>query len=72
MAGPHLTGVVALMWSANPDLIGDIATTEEILNTTAQPYDGWLPDCVEPGRPNNAAGYGIVDAYSAVQEALAR
>ncbi len=30
MAGPHVVGVVALMWSANPSLIGDIETTWEI------------------------------------------
>lgn len=72
MAGPHVAGVVALMWSANPGLIGDIPATEEILNRTAQTYDSWLPDCVSPGRPNNAVGYGILDAYSAVKAALER
>ncbi len=38
MAGPHVVGVVALMWSANPALIGDIERTEEILRTTATPF----------------------------------
>ena len=37
MAGPHIVGVVALMWSANPKLIGDIDRTEQILRETAQP-----------------------------------
>ncbi len=72
MAGPHLAGVVALMWSANPALIGDINRTEQILNETASPYTGLLPDCVTPGTPNNAVGYGILDAYEAVSEALGR
>lgn len=38
MAGPHVAGVVALLWSANPALIGDIAGTEAILQQTATPY----------------------------------
>lgn len=70
MAGPHVAGVVALMWSANPTLIGDIELTEQLLNETAVPYSGWLPECVTPGRPNNGAGYGIVNAYDAVRRAL--
>jgi hypothetical protein len=71
MAGPHVAGVVALMWSANPSLIGNIERTEEILRMTATPYDGSLPSCVNsPGIPNNAVGYGIVDAYEAVKMAL--
>ena len=40
MAGPHLAGVVALMWSANPALIGDIDGTEAILRQTARPFSG--------------------------------
>ena len=70
MAGPHVVGVVALMWSANPKLIGDIDRTEEILHRTAKPYTGALPTCVKNGTPNNAAGYGVVDAYAAVVEAM--
>ena len=72
MAGPHVAGVVALMWSANPSLIGDIDRTEQILNETAAPYTGPLPNCVDPGTPNNAVGYGILDAYAAVSRALGR
>jgi hypothetical protein len=71
MAGPHASGVVALMWSANPALIGDIDRTEAILIQSAQPFTGTLPDC--PGAadfPSTAAGYGILDAYGAVQLAL--
>lgn len=71
MAGPHVAGVVALMWAANPDLIGEVNLTEQILNETAQPYRGFLPECVEAsGEERNAVGYGIVDAYAAVQKAL--
>ncbi len=72
MAGPHVAGVVALMWSANPALIGEIDRTEQILRDTAQPYTGEWPACVtERGRPNNAVGYGVLDALAAVKAALA-
>jgi subtilisin family serine protease len=109
MAGPHVAGVVALLWSANPALIGDIERTEQILRETAQPFSGEMtslsemlaaeqevdpaqepsPEAVEAAAaplgggeacilqggggetPNNLVGYGIVDAYAAVQRALA-
>jgi len=103
MAGPHVAGVVALMWSANPDLIGDIDRTEEILRLTATPFTGrvntsvlgealdqldaagaglplveqgadtaTLGDCYLTGDvvPNNLTGYGVVNAYGAVEMAL--
>ena len=37
MAGPHVAGTVALVWSAQPALIGDIGATEELLCQTALP-----------------------------------
>ena len=42
MAGPHVAGVVALLWSANRALIGDIDRTEQILRETAQPFSGHM------------------------------
>jgi len=71
MAGPHVAGVVALMWSAQPKLIGNIDRTEQILTETARPYEGARPDCSDAGVPNDATGYGVVDAYAAVKAALA-
>ncbi len=75
MAGPHVVGVVALLWSANPKLIGDIDRTEQILRETAQPRkylrDGDAIVCGDPNAiPNDFFGYGIVDAYAAVRRAL--
>jgi subtilisin family serine protease/membrane protease YdiL (CAAX protease family) len=35
MAGPHVTGLVALIWSANPALIGQIEATEAIIRQSA-------------------------------------
>jgi hypothetical protein len=70
MAGPHVTGLVALLWSANPDLIGDVDTTEQIIDSTARfiPADtlcGGVSD-----EENNDGGYGEVDALEAVRMAL--
>lgn len=71
MAGPHVTGVVALLWSAAPALIGDIERTERIIAETAQPVLVPPSDCGDPSEwPNNTAGYGLVDAYAAVAQAL--
>ncbi len=73
MAGPHIVGVVALMWSANPRLIGDIDTTERILRETATPYTGALDasTCDLGTHPEWAVGAGTVNAYAAVEAALA-
>jgi subtilisin family serine protease len=68
MAGPHVVGVVALMWSAQPKLIGDVDKTEQILLATADPYDGQQVGCFD-GSPHDAVGAGSVDAYAAVQAA---
>jgi subtilisin family serine protease len=71
MAGPHVVGVVALIWSAQPDLIGDIDATEQLIIDTAQPYNGDRSlGCFDGNQPNAAYGYGIVDVYEAVRKAL--
>jgi hypothetical protein len=72
MAGPHLAGVVALLWSAQPELIGDIDRTEQIIVETARPYTGVRSGCFDGNIPNTAVGYGIVDAYAAVKMALGK
>jgi subtilisin family serine protease len=36
MAGPHVAGAVALLWSVEPDLVSDVDRTEAILTQTAQ------------------------------------
>jgi len=70
MAGPHVCGVVALLWSARPQLVRDIATTKTILQNTANPAVtvsaqtcGGIPSTQIP---NNSFGYGRVDALAAV------
>ena len=75
MAGPHTVGVVALLWSAVPDLIGQVPATEQYLRETANksvvgtacgsgastaPWNTW----------DNTYGYGRIDSLAAVQAAL--
>jgi subtilisin family serine protease len=65
MATPHVAGVVALMWAANPKLAGDVTRTTEILKTTATPVsaNGRTCDGV------SASGAGLVNAPAAVAAA---
>jgi hypothetical protein len=54
-----VAGVVALMWSANPRLVGDVARTRQILAQTAG--GARIDGC--------AGSAGIVDAFAAVRAA---
>jgi len=56
MAGPHVSGVVALMRSVNPDI--EVDAIKEILIQTAR-------DEGTPGEDNDY-GWGCIDAYEAV------
>ncbi len=70
MAAPHVAGVVALMWSANPRLVGDIETTRRILRASAR--TPLAPaDPTQCGPVANLTGAGIVDAEAAVTAAMA-
>lgn len=73
MAGPHVAGAVALLWQANPALVGRVDATAELLRKTAQPmfYPGETCGGVDSGvsHPNNSAGWGVLDVLLAVQVA---
>jgi serine protease AprX len=73
MAGPHVVGAVALMISANPDLAGKVDLIEQILEQTAVPKttDQMCGDIPGSEVPNNTYGYGRIDAFAAVEAALA-
>ncbi len=60
MATPHVSGVAALLWSANPDWTN--VQIREAMDMTAL-------DLGEPGR-DIAYGYGLVQAYDALQYLL--
>jgi uncharacterized repeat protein (TIGR01451 family) len=67
MAGPHVAGTVALLWSAEPALVGDVDATEQIVAQTARPRVDTSCGGAPGGRPNNVYGWGIVDALAAVR-----
>ena len=70
MSAPHVTGLVALLLSANPSLIGQVDRIENMIEskfcqlTSTQNCGGILGSEV----PNNTYGYGRVDAWAAELE----
>ena len=68
MATPHVSGVVALLWSANPALVGNIAATVDLLQRNADFRSD--TQCGSAGPPNNVYGWGIINALTAVQNSL--
>jgi subtilisin family serine protease len=74
MAGPHVAGAAALLWSAAPHLRGDVEATEAVIarsarpRTTAEGCGGDGPHEV----PNNVYGWGVLDALAAVERTLSR
>lgn len=71
MASPHVAGAVALLLSAEPDLIGQVDQVEEILRRTALPLTSGQTCGGVPGSqtPNNTYGWGRIDVAAAVQMA---
>jgi subtilisin family serine protease len=71
MASPHTAGEVALVWSAQPDLIGQVQVTEQLIKQTADPITT-TEECGGPGSdvPNNTYGWGRSNAHEAVSTAL--
>jgi subtilisin family serine protease len=70
MASPHTAGTVALMWSASPMYRGQVESTEKALSgttvalTTSETCGGVAANT----SPNNAYGYGRLDALNAVSK----
>lgn len=72
MASPHVAGAVALLWSAEPKLRGDIDATEQVLFGSANGKVS-VPGNQTCGRtspkdiPNNLFGYGRLDVWKAFE-----
>jgi serine protease AprX len=65
-AAPHIAGVIALLYAAQPQLIGDVDATELKLENGAFHINSSA--CSSSGSyPNNLFGYGIVNAQAAVK-----
>ncbi|SDG35590.1 Carboxypeptidase regulatory-like domain-containing protein [Sinosporangium album] len=67
IAAPHVAATVALIWSASPSLLGDVAATRAVLDRTA--IDMSDTSCGGTAGKNNVWGEGRLDAYAAVQAA---
>ena len=68
MAAPHVAGTVALMWSAAPSLVGDLATTRTLLAESA--VDVGDLSCGGTASSNDVWGGGRLDALEAVSFAV--
>jgi subtilisin family serine protease len=64
MAAPHVVGTVALMYSAAPTLVGDMAETRALLDQSA--IDKSDLSCGGEPENNNVWGEGTLDAFQAV------
>ncbi len=73
MAGPHVTALIGLIWSANPALRGQVDLTYQVIQDTVVPLTGQNGSCGGDYNvgPNNDWGYGTIDALAAVQAAIA-
>jgi serine protease AprX len=74
MAGPHIAGMVALLWSVEPKLIGQIDETHRRITATAEGKFSTQNCGGTPGsaRPNNTFGHGIADVYEAIRVSHSR
>jgi serine protease AprX len=64
MATPHISGAMALLWSAIPSLRHQITVSRDALNDTAVFISS--TQCGAAGPPNNVYGWGRVDIAAAV------
>ncbi|MBY0275115.1 S8 family serine peptidase [Candidatus Binatia bacterium] len=70
MAAPHVAGAVALLWSARPDLRGEVGVTEQALHAGANPAVSAAGTCggtTSADIPNDLFGYGRLDVAAALQ-----
>ncbi|USQ81378.1 cell wall-binding repeat-containing protein [Ornithinimicrobium faecis] len=69
MAAPHVAGAVALLWSARPDLRGDVDVTRALLDGSA--IDTNDTSCGGTAANNNVFGEGRLNAAALINSAPA-
>jgi hypothetical protein len=67
MASPHTAGAVALLWSCNPSLIGQMANTFDALQNTADSAPAGNCGAPPDGEGNYTFGYGYLNILAAGQ-----
>jgi subtilisin family serine protease len=65
MASPHTAGAVALLWSCNPGLVGQIDATFQVLQDTASAAPAGNCGAPADGQGNFTYGYGYLDVFQA-------
>jgi len=68
MASPHVAGAVALLWSADDQLIGNVDATRALLDGSA--IDTANDQCGGTAGNNNVFGEGRLDVLAALQSLL--
>jgi len=71
MAAPHVAGAVALLWQANPALVGNVTKTESNLDHSATHLidNQAVGNCRGPlAFQDNTFGYGLINLLKAVQQ----
>jgi serine protease AprX len=71
MAAPHVAGGVALLWQANPSLVGNISKTEANMEHGATHLNDIVSvgNCRGPGPfQDNTFGWGLLNLLKAVQQ----
>jgi serine protease AprX len=64
MATPHISGAMALLWSAIPSLQHQLDASRDALNNSAVHIAS--TQCGDAGPPNNVFGWGRIDIFAAV------
>ena len=68
MASPHTAGAVALLWTCDPGLVGQIDQTFQLLqNNTDAPTDAGSCGAPPDNQGNYTYGYGYLDVLKAMQ-----
>jgi hypothetical protein len=65
MASPHSAGAVALLWSCNPDLVGQVDLTFQILQDNTDAAPGGNCGAPSDGEGNYTFGYGYLNVLAA-------